>query len=110
MAEYPDIKTDEKLSRIRAKHGGQYPSTCAYPNNDPDHQDVLYLLSLLDGPEPELRKVPVSFSGGPWDGQTYDVDRVVAPVFGAGHEIGNHYWLDVKSGNTPTYYWDGGKS
>lgn len=57
--------------------------------------------------EVDAAKTTVHFVGGPWDGQSYEVERVVAPVFGAGHPIGNHYWLDTKSGNTPTYHWDG---
>jgi hypothetical protein len=45
--------------------------------------------------------------GGPWDTQTIEVERVVGPVFGVGHHIGNHYWLDTKSGDPPKYHWDG---
>jgi hypothetical protein len=56
---------------------------------------------------PLAPKITVHFQGGPWHGQTYEVEQVVGPVFGVGHEIGNHYWLDSKSGNTPTYHWDG---
>lgn len=52
------------------------------------------------------QKVVVHFDGGPWDGQTYEVERVVGPVFAVGHEVGNHYWLDTKS-DPPTYHWDG---
>lgn len=55
--------------------------------------------------ESDARKVEVHFVGGPWAGQTYKVDRVVGPVFGVGHEIGNHYWLDSKS-DPPTYHWN----
>lgn len=51
-------------------------------------------------------KVTVHFIDGPWSGQSYEVERVVGPVFGAGHEVGNHYWLDTKS-DPPTYFWDG---
>lgn len=53
----------------------------------------------------EPRKVEVHFRGGPWAGQTYEVERVVGPVFAVGDEIGNHYWLDSKS-DPPTYIWD----
>ena len=49
--------------------------------------------------------VVVRFVGGPWDGQTVEVERVVGPVFAAGHEVGNHYWLDTKS-DPPTYFWE----
>jgi hypothetical protein len=49
--------------------------------------------------------VTVYFSGGPWDGQQAQVERVIGPVFVLGHEIGNHYWLDVNS-DPPTYFWD----
>lgn len=48
----------------------------------------------------------VHFRGGPWDGQTYEVERIVGPVFAVGHEIGNAYWLDSKS-DPPTYHWNG---
>ena len=48
----------------------------------------------------------VTFVGGPWDEKTTRVDHIVAPVFGPGHEIGNHYWLDTES-DPPTYHWDG---
>lgn len=69
------------------------------------------------GPTPEdyewadrqmIPKVAVHFIGGPWAGQTFEIDRVVGPLFGVGHEIGKHYWLDTKS-DPPTYHWDGGE-
>lgn len=63
------------------------------------------VFGLPDNEEPP--KTTVRFAGGPWDGQTTDIGRVVGPVFAVGHEIGNHYWLNSKSGNTPTYHWDG---
>lgn len=47
----------------------------------------------------------VHFVGGPWDGLHVEEERVVGPVYGVGHEIGNRYWLDTKS-DPPTYYWD----
>lgn len=47
----------------------------------------------------------VVFAGGPWDGQSHTVPRVIGPVFAVGDEIGNHYWLDSKS-DPPTYHWD----
>lgn len=62
---------------------------------------------LTDALKPAPAKVVVRFAGGPWDGQTAQVDMAVAPVFAVGHEIGNHYWLDTKSGDEPTYHWDG---
>lgn len=53
--------------------------------------------------------VTVHFSGGPWHGKTTDLDRVIGPVFGPGHPVGNRYWLDTKSeSGVPTYHWDGG--
>lgn len=56
--------------------------------------------------ESDEMRFTVHFRGGPWDGQTTEVERVVAPVFAVGHEVGNHYWLDTKS-DPPTYHWDG---
>ena len=44
------------------------------------------------------------FAGGPWDGQQVEMEQVVGPVFGVGHDFGNHYWLDTKS-DPPTYHW-----
>lgn len=64
---------------------------------------VLRELGAVD--EPPKRKIEVHFRGGPWNGQTYEVERVVGPLFAVGHEIGNHYWLDSKS-DPPTYFWD----
>lgn len=61
--------------------------------------------ALLTPPKP--MPVTVHFSGGPWHGKTTDVERVVGPVFGPGHEVGNHYWLDTKGTGQPTYHWDG---
>lgn len=55
----------------------------------------------------QASRVTVHFSGGPWDGKTTDIERVVAPVFGPGHEVGNHYWLDTTGTGPPTYHWDG---
>jgi hypothetical protein len=53
-------------------------------------------------------RTTVHFAGGPWDGKTTDMDHLVAPVFGPGHAVGNHYWLDTKSSSgVPTYHWDG---
>lgn len=57
-----------------------------------------------DGEERSSRTVTVYLRGGPWDGQTREVERVVGPLLSVGHEIGNHYWLDTKS-DPPTYYW-----
>lgn len=54
----------------------------------------------------ETRQVEVSFNGGPWNGETTQVERVVGPLFAVGHQVGNHYWLDSKS-DPPAYYWDG---
>ena len=48
----------------------------------------------------------IHFQGGPWGGQTAQVERIVAPVFAVGHIVGNHYYLDTKS-DPPTYFWDG---
>lgn len=57
---------------------------------------------------PDPAPITAHFAGGPWDGKTVDVARIVAPVFGPGHEIGNHYWLDTKGASgAPTYHWDG---
>lgn len=53
----------------------------------------------------EPRVVTVHFSGGPWNGQTIEVERVISPVFLPGNEVGNHYWLDIKS-DPPTYFWN----
>jgi hypothetical protein len=50
--------------------------------------------------------IAVHFAGGPWDGQSVMVDRIVGPVFAVGHVIGNHYWLDARS-SPPTYHWWG---
>lgn len=52
-----------------------------------------------------VRKITVHFQGGPWNGTTYEVERVIGPLFAVGHEIGNHYWLDSKS-DPPTYFWN----
>lgn len=53
----------------------------------------------------EHKQQTVHFVGGPWDEKVVEVDRVVGPVFAAGHEIGNFYWLDAES-DPPTYRWD----
>lgn len=63
--------------------------------------------ALAEGEPPEPSMIEVVFVGGPWDGQRYSTERVTAPVFAVGHEIGNHYWLDTKSGDPPAYHWDG---
>lgn len=66
-----------------------------------DMAGFLTAAALMAPPEP----ITVHFKGGPWDGQTTNVERVVGPVFAVGHQIGNHYWLDTKSA-PPTYFWD----
>jgi len=63
--------------------------------------------SVFGAPDNEESLTEVAFVGGPWDTQTIEVERVVGPVFGVGHHIGNHYWLDTKSGDPPKYHWDG---
>jgi hypothetical protein len=47
----------------------------------------------------------VYFDGGPWDGKSTDVDRVVGPLFALGDDVGSHYWLDPNS-DPPTYHWE----
>lgn len=64
-----------------------------------------YIESVLANAE-KPSKVTVHFVGGPWHGQTYEVEMVVGPLFAVGHEVGNHYWLDSKS-DPPTYQWAG---
>ena len=50
--------------------------------------------------------VTVHFTGGPWDGKTTVVKTVTAPVFAAGDNVGNHYFLDTES-DPPVFHWDG---
>lgn len=64
-------------------------------------------LHLDEMNQADPHEVVVHFKGGPWDGQTHGVGRVVGPVFAVGHAIGNHYWLDTKS-DPPTYHWNEG--
>jgi len=59
------------------------------------------------GEEEPKRHFQVGFKGGPWDGQFYEVEHIMGPVFAVGHLVGNHYWFDSNSGNKPTYHWDG---
>ena len=75
---------------------------------NPDEEARNYTLAQRLGmPDEEEHTTQVTFAGGPWNGQTYGVERVVGPVFAVGHVIGNHYWLDSKGRGTPTYHWDG---
>ena len=73
------------------------------------HRDTAMELQrqLADLLKPKPPKVTVYFAGGPWDGQHTEVDMATAPLFAVGHSIGGHYWLDTKSGDKPTYHWDG---
>ncbi len=63
--------------------------------------------SVFGIPDNEEKLIEVAFSGGPWDGQKISVEHFVGPVFGVGHAVGSHYWLDSKGRGTPTYHWDG---
>jgi hypothetical protein len=65
------------------------------------------LLGAFSPPAPpEPSTTTVHFVGGPWDGNTYEAERVVGPVFAVGDLVGSHYWLDTNS-NPPAYHWDG---
>ena len=65
--------------------------------------ELTSLVASEQSPEPD-EKVTVFMHGGPWQGQSFAVDRVGAPVFAVGHPIGGRYWLDAKS-DPPTYHW-----
>lgn len=64
------------------------------------------LLGAFSPPASAHAKTTVHFVGGPWEGQTYETERIVGPLFAVGHNVGNHYWLDSKS-DPATYVWDG---
>lgn len=58
--------------------------------------EVSRVLRLHEAP----RLVAVSFVGGPWNGETRDIERVITLLPATGGE----YWLDVKS-DPPSYFW-----
>jgi hypothetical protein len=85
-----------------------YPLNTLHLPTEQDARRVVAAITdaLKDRAHEHPQPFTVHFTGGPWDGKTYDAERIVAPVFAAGHLIGNHYYLDTKS-EPPTYFWDG---
>lgn len=88
----------------------------AQPNGDvrllnPWPSDVSSLLRAaadeIDRVSQRQTSTTVHFDGGPWNGETTDLEQIVAPVFSPAHEIGKNYWLDTKGrpGKPPTYHW-----
>ncbi len=76
---------------------------------DPEAHDQALARGYGVGPMTEEAQlaptVIATLVGGPWAGMV-EMDRIVGPVFAAGHPIGNHYWLDTKS-DPPAYHWYG---
>jgi len=63
--------SEDRLEQIRAWHGGEYPSTRAYPDNDPQNQQILYLLERLAEVERERDEAAETLAT--WKAKAWDL-------------------------------------